>query len=384
MNELTTTLHEGVQEALHLAFHNCLQTNNQTKTAIPYIVGPPGGGKSACLEVACQNYDKVGFISIHFAFKPLEDISGLPYAMNITINGNTMQGTKWSLPQLITIFYAQAQQVDYLIILIDDYHLCSKDHQNLGYELFTEHTLRGFDLPSNSAIILAGNDSALSNSVRLSSGIVGRVYIIYVKTDYNYWKNEYAIPTNIHGEIITFLNNSINRNKYFHADEDFKPYASPRAWSNLSIAWNSLKNQKFFKLHNLVQGHVGIESAAAFMTHYKIYSAINCKQIFQTGQFSISNSAINGYIFGTAIISYYMQHLKKKGNEHNREVLVNIINKLCKNHKEIAIAIMKEFNNSLKTYYKQFNSEYTKIMTALKTENREAIINAVIKIRNGS
>jgi hypothetical protein len=383
MNELTTDLHDGVNEALQMAFHNCIQTNNQSKTAIPYIVGPPGGGKSACLDIACHNYDKVGFISIHFAFKPLEDISGLPYAEKIEINGVKMVGTRWSLPQLITIFFAHAKQVEYLIILIDDYHLCSKDHQNLGYELFTEHSIRGFHLPQNSAIVLAGNDSSLSNSVRLSSGIVGRVYIIYVETDYNYWKINYAIPNNVHGEIISFLNNDINRNKYFHEDEDFKPYASPRAWSNLSIAWNILDQSKYFKLHNLTQGHIGIEAAAAFMTHYKIYSTINCKKIFQTGNFKISNSAVDGYIFGTAIISHYMQNLKKKGNENNRAILIDIINTLCKNNKEIAIAIMKEFNISLETYYKKFNSEYAKIMTGLKIENREAIINAVIKIRNG-
>ncbi len=383
MEELKTKLHHAIQEGLQLAFHNCVQQSNQNKTAIPYIVGPPGGGKSACLESECLNYNKVGFISIHFAFKPLEDISGLPYAYNITINGNSMQGTRWTLPQLITLFYQHAKLVDYLIILIDDYHLCSKDHQNLGYELFTNHSLRGFHLPSNSAIILAGNDSALSNSVRLSSGIVGRVYIINAKTDYDYWKYNYAIPNNVHSEIISFLNNTINKNKYFHQEEDFKPYASPRAWSNLSIAWNVLKNINSFKLHNLAQGHIGINAASAFMTHYKIYSKIDCEKIFQTGKFKIPSSSIDSYIFGTAIISYYTQLLKKK-DDNNRNILIEIIDQLCDNYKEIAIAIMKEFNISLETYYQKFNSEYSKIMTGLRQKNREAIIEAVIKIRNGN
>jgi len=381
MDELTIDLHESIDIALQMSFHNCIQTNNHFKTAIPYLIGPPGGGKSASLNASCQKYKKVGFISIHFAFKPLEDISGLPYAEKITINGTELTGTRWSLPQLITIFYAQSQLYDYLIILIDDYHLCSKDHQNLGYELFTEHSLRGVYLPQNSAIILAGNDSTLSNSIRLSSGISNRVFMMFVVTNYDHWKFEYAIPNNIRPEILSFLNNKINQRKYFHEDENIKSYASPRTWSYLSIAWDLLEKNSNLKLHHICQGHIGIKASSAFMAHCKIFNTINCEKIFQTGKFNIPQSSIDGYIFGTAIISYYIQNLKKN-NDTNRKILCQIIDELCKYHKEIAIAIMKEFNLSLNTYYSKFKSEYNKIMNNIDSQNRDNIIKTVIELKN--
>jgi len=90
---------------------------------------------------------------------------------------------------------------------------------------------------------------------------MNRVQKIYVDTEYQYWKNNYAVPMGLHPAIISFLE-AADYKHHFHADEDVKdPWASPRSWTNLSTKITYC--EKIGYMNNIRE----IERLALFCSH---------------------------------------------------------------------------------------------------------------------
>ena len=64
-----------LQDVMNLVIESCHLQRMGTDVAIPYIVGPPGGGKTKSIEAAAKSCDWL-LDSCHFAMKPLEEIGG--------------------------------------------------------------------------------------------------------------------------------------------------------------------------------------------------------------------------------------------------------------------------------------------------------------------
>lgn len=336
--EITIPLHEAlklVKTAIELYLEG-------TDIAIPYLIGPPGGGKTESIKSTFKDYN---IFTLHLAYMPIEEIAGLPINITVQYNGKSYNGTEWSLPEIISKLYELANDKK-TILFIDDFHLCSPAQMSYGYQLFTDRKLRNYKLPDNVAIILAGNSSPNAGAKVIQSGITNRCSLIKVHTDYDHWKKEFGI-FNVHPVILSFFSNDVNR-KYFHMDEQVnKPWSSPRSISRLSnlITRIELDHQLTYnEMLTLSTSHIGEEAAAALTQYYILYKDINVTKIFDTNTFDDAKN-YNIFIYMHACLNeFYNRYLSNNKNEKKKAIqtLGLLIGKFINDHPEIIVALLKE------------------------------------------
>lgn len=343
------------------------------ETAIPYLQGAPGAGKTAIINEWAKKYNW-NILSIHFALLPIEEVSGIPLPKKVISNGVEYSGTEWTMPGIISNLY-EFDQTKPTLLFLDDFHLCSPDHLNLGFEMFTNRSIHGFKIPSNVAFILAGNASSKAGSKTGNSAIINRCSINPVKMDFNYWKTNFAKPKGINLKILSFLSNDKN-NKYFHGDEMInKPWASPRSWTRLSEVLTELEtfgDITYTDLLYYTEAHVGSEAATEFAAYYKFYMDVEMDKIFAgIKNIEVPSDMSGQYIYMLAAVDQFGRIM----TDTAYEVLAKISVAIAKKNVSISTVGAKEIASSFeysvwekytaflkkesKTYYTKISNEIT-------------------------
>jgi hypothetical protein len=321
--------------------------------AIPFLQGAPGCGKTALIKSWANKYGW-NLLSIHFALIPIEEISGLPEQKNVVINDVTYSGTEWTLPEILTKLY-QLNQSKPTILFLDDFHLCSPDHLNLGFEMFTNRAIRGNKLPDNVAFILAGNASSKAGTKSGNSAIINRCSINPVHMDFNYWKKQYAFKNELNYKILSFLSNEKNK-KFFHMEEmTNKPWASPRSWTRFSEILNPLEealnnNIPYQDLIYFAESHVGAEAASEFTAYYKLYLETEMDKVFdEKKKIEIPNDMTGQYIYALSAVGEFFNRIKTVGKsklDNQYEILAKIILEIAKKSLSISTVGVGELVDS--------------------------------------
>lgn len=317
------------------------------EVAIPYWRGEPGIAKTALSKKMCD-MSNMNFFATHYGQTPIEEVSGLPYYYDFILQSETYKGTKWTCPEILTNLYKLSEDKNKITIwLLDDFHLASPGMMALGYEMFTERKLRGYEIPNNVAILLAGNTSVKAGSKKnLFSAVANRCAIFPVCMDFEYWKKEYAVPNNINSKIIGFLSNPTYR-KYVQEEEQLdKPWASYRSWTKFSNILNPLEDNGRINMNDVLYycaSHNGDEAASKFATYYKIFSEVEVEKIFDKKiPIIIPSDMSNQYIYMIATISEFNKRYSESKKFEYIDIISDIILKIAKTRIEIAIVGLKE------------------------------------------
>jgi hypothetical protein len=279
--------------------------------AIPYLQGAPGCGKTSIINAWAKKYNW-NLFSVHFALMPIEEISGIPLVKKILSGNNEFSGTEWTLPGIVSKLY-ELDQSKPTILFLDDFHLCSPDHLNLGFEMFTNRSIHGYKIPDNTAFILAGNSSSKAGSKVSNSAIINRCAINPVMMDFDYWKKNFAYKTSLNNKILSFLSNEKNK-KYFHMDEMVnKPWASPRSWTRFSEILNMMEELNpelsYSDLSYYAESHVGTEAGIEFTTYYKLFRETEMEKVFSNEKdINIPDDMTGQYIY---VLSAFNEFSKK-------------------------------------------------------------------------
>lgn len=368
-----------LSDVIDFTIENAFLQVNKIEVNAPYIVGKPGGGKTASIYDMCIK-NHWALISTHIAMKPLEELGGIPQFDRIVINGEEVLATEWSLPDIMKVFLKVsadikekhkklkqegkiAKENPVLIWLVDDMHLCLEEHMNLFYEPLTERTLRGYKFPDNLAIVMAGNHgSDKANAQVMNSAIMNRIVLLPTKTEYDIWKKNFAIRNKVHPAVVSFLGNSIYQ-KYFHEDELVDDaWASPRTWTRLANeikareTWN--RKGKFFSnkmlFSGVCRGYVGKEATSHFVKYYDIFSKFDIKDIIEKADtFELPPDEIDQYALLSALTVYYIENF----NASIAKSVAKIIYKYILNKKSLAfiiatdLAVYETNSKSVKTKY---------------------------------
>lgn len=310
-NGKQTSLHEGLQIAIDL----CLERINENfqETPIPYMVSGPGAGKTkVSKEITSQN--NCGFMSITMGLKTYDEVSCLPYIhSNLDPITNVAKPTiEWIKAEFIDQIWKESLKHEKLLVLLDDYHLCSSEMQKIGNELFTYHALHGHKLPPNCAFFAAGNSSTKSGANIILSSIISRMLPYEVYPDKNYWIENFAQPKGLNSTVLSFLSREINSPYFFEAESN-DPTGSPRTWSHLGHSIDVLSRRINFKenintLNLIVSGCVSKSATKEFMDFYQIYSKVPVNEIFKTGDF-LYPSEVEKYAFIIAITDYLISEI---------------------------------------------------------------------------
>ncbi len=306
------------------AFHN-----------VYYVVGPPGGGKTEMMksQAAARN---IGVLAYTPALERVEKFGGIPDIFNIWVNQDTLTDysgpepknhaeaieknvqreirTEWSVPQMICEIRDKAREHEFVVVLLDDWHLCPANIQQIGFEVFTHRSLNGHKIPDNVAFILAGNEKSAAGAKVQLSAIRNRCTMLWAKSDVNYWVDEFAIPHGLHPVGISFFSIREHQN-YFHEEESTnEQYGSPRSWTAVFNNLTDLEKDRSFDhtktsdkkiMRAIIQGCVGPRAAKDFFEYYDIYSKIPVNQIFAGAKIEIPQDAIARYAYASAVSSKF-------------------------------------------------------------------------------
>lgn len=311
------------------------------KMATPYIAGKPGGGKSEMLKFACEK-KAIGFLPITVGLIRPERFSGIPDFKREALYNNmgaqigTELQTEWSVPEIVCAMREMSKRYEKVLVLYDDWHIAAPEIQASGFETFTYRSINGHAIPQNVGIMLAGNNSSLAGARAAYSAVMNRVCKIYVNTDFDHWRDKYAIRHNLNNEILSFLDTESYRH-YFHGEEDARePWPSPRSWTEGSRAIDRMSRSGFDLksdignnvLLNIICAHVGNKAGSEFMTWHNIYSKIDAKRIFDTGRWTFPTKAIDRFAFGATCTDEFINRWAKK--EKEPEKYKTAANNYCK------------------------------------------------------
>lgn len=316
-----------------------LALKDDVEIAIPFICGAPGGGKTASIKAECEARDW-NLLVRNTAMMLYEEFSGIP---DVKTNEKGEIFAQWSKPQLVEDAERLAANGKPVLIFFDDWHRTNASIQSLGFETFSAkingfHTLKGFSLPKKTIFLIAGNDSVAAGAREQLSAIMNRVSKKYVKTNYDYWKNEFALGK-INPIILGFLD-QLDNHKYFHMEESqFEPWASPRSWTYLSTKMSALESSKLnYGNPELVaefSSYIGTEAASKLIQYWIYYKTVNVVEIFKTGHYKIPPDIVSRYIFSYAISYEFVNRWNNSALKASAEqVFCKILNDVYKISKE--------------------------------------------------
>jgi len=355
-------LHEVINEVLW----NCHLQTQGVDVGIPFICGAPGGGKTASINYLSKEYG-FAIVATHLALKPIEETGGIPQFDTIMVNGKPVLGTIWSFPDIMkTLFELSELKKDSIVVwLLDDSHLLSPIHMSLLYELFTERSLRGYKIPNNCAMVMAGNTSSKSGAKSMFSAIVNRCVLMPVYTDFNGWKNNFALKeeSRVHPAFLSFLGNQ-RYQKFFHEEEQVDvAWGSPRSWTRFA---NEVKSRETYykKIISpdtclyLGSGYVGKEGASEFTTYYRIFSEFDINSILTDYKtYQLPSDPVKLYALAYALTTNYVGRADRDKFLPN---IAHLIGLFMKTASELSIMIIKEI--------RQFE----------KVSNKKNILNKII------
>ena len=363
----------SLHEVIDIINTMCEMQVNGLDSAIPYLRGNPGGGKTESIRaMAMENGDE--FISCHFALKQPEDLGGIPQFTTFKNGKEEILSTKWSIPEILETLIRTSERAKKngkkVIFFLDDIHRSGPFHVTALFELLSERKIRDIALPDNVALVLAGNGSIKAGAQLTNSAIINRCSVYDVYTDFDYWSEHFALPHKFNPHIHSFLKNSRYQH-FFHEEEDIdKPWGSPRSWTKLSNLINLMfeKKQKMpaDKLSYICQAHVGEKAAKEFVAYYQIISKFKINEIFKFINQSLHDNTLSETIDKTiektkssvsdelqfyalshaAVIEFLQKSAKERKKLKYNENLCVLLLALEKNPKnpfpEMAISIIKE------------------------------------------
>lgn len=412
-------LHEVVQ----IILGNCRLQINGVDVAVPYLQGKPGAGKTETIRAAAIDLDW-GLISTHFALKMLEELGGIPQFSNVVVDGEERIATEWSFPDIMSSMFllsaqATVKEVGGVVIknkhsgrivkahpkiskdeflsedspyeinvkleelievkgdgkrrgviwLMDDMHLCGPTHMAMLYELLTERKLREYHLPHNVAIVLAGNTSQKAGAKTTFSAIVNRCAMFPIETSFDHWKNEFALPNNLHTAVVSFLTNG-SYQKHFHQEEQVDaPWASPRSWTRFASMLKEMETVAGGKLSvddlkYIATGHVGTAAASDFVQYYKIFTNFDMKKIFTDyKKFDAYVSKLDTaaqFALSYAIITEFMgqNEADRKKLDYYEKIahMIIALNSDKVKASELGYTVLKELNSILRSNPTEFKN----------------------------
>jgi hypothetical protein len=227
------------------------------------IIGPPGGGKTRCVEQAAEAMG-IGYVHIHGPTMPAEDF-GVP------VPNHTTGSLDFFLPMAKFPFVGDDTWPEFGIIAIDEIAGMNNDQQKVVANMMQERELHGRKLKPGWLFVCTGNrqeDRAGAN--RILSHLNDRYTTIDYEMKTEDWI-EWAYANDVAPQVIAFI---LWRSDLLMPtfDPNIPKNATPRGWAEgVSPA---LDNTPAAGLFEAIKGDVGEGPAVEFMAFNDIYMSV--------------------------------------------------------------------------------------------------------------
>lgn len=246
---------------------------------VPFLIGPPGVGKSAFLQQAAKA-NNLKYVDIRLTGKEASDIGGLPDFMEIKDSkGNTTGRMTTFTPtdlfplkgitsqdELIKLDSAgnilleadgkTPQRYDGWLVNLEEFTSADDAVQSACYQLILDRQVGKYHLHDNVFLVACGNganDGAIASKV--GTAIKSRVVTIEVACEFTPWMN-WAAKEGIHHYITDYLSWRPEFLHKFEAQSNDLNFPCPRTWSMLS---NIIEAEGSYtdSVHRLALGTIG-------------------------------------------------------------------------------------------------------------------------------
>ena len=240
-------------------------------------LGAPGVGKS---QIIRQIGEKYGYkvIDLRLAQMSEVEIGGLIYP------NEDRTRTRWLSPEILP---DEERDGEKTILLLDEITSCPKRVQVAAYQLILDRRVGQYTLPEGTFVIGLGNrEDDEGVYIRLAGPLADRFEILYIDTDFKTWKNDYAIPYNVHPYVVEYLSfkpKALHTQEY---DKESMVFATPRSWDRVSRILKVDSDLSNPVIRYKIAGNVGETEADQF-----IIFITNIKDRVTTDRFLMSGEA---------------------------------------------------------------------------------------------
>ena len=225
---------------------------------VPFILGAPGGGKSACARDIVQSLGIENVIEFTASLRDPVDVLGVP--------DNTGMYTRWVPPQE---FYQLRQGVGRAALILEELSDAPVPMQNALCGVIYDRRAGNLKLSDQLFIIATGNRTEdKSGANRITSKLANRTRRFDFQENIDDW-TEWALDNDIDPVLIQFLRFRPGLLSDFDANRFANP--TPRAWERVNLIPDSLDSGLFF---DNVAGEVGEGAAAEFTGFKRIYMSL--------------------------------------------------------------------------------------------------------------
>lgn len=227
---------------------------------VPFIIGRPGGGKSACARDALRTLGFTDENTVEFtaSLRDPVDVLGTP--------SNTGEYTKWVPPQE---FYKLRQGVGRCALLLEELSDAPVPMQNALCGVIYDRRAGQLQLSDQLFIIATGNSTEdKSGANRITSKLAGRTRRFDFTENVDDW-TEWALANEIDPVLIQFLRFRPNLLSDFDPNRFANP--TPRTWERVNLIPADLPEALFFAN---VAGEVGEGAAAEYTGFRRIYEGL--------------------------------------------------------------------------------------------------------------
>lgn len=225
---------------------------------VPFILGAPGGGKSACARDIVQALGIENVVEFTASLRDPVDVLGTP--------NNTGDFTRWVPPEE---FYKLRQGVGRAALILEELSDAPVPMQNALCGVIYDRRAGNLQLSDNLFIIATGNRTAdKSGANRITSKLANRTRRFEFQENIDDW-TEWALDNDIDPVLIQFLRFRPPLLSDFDANRFANP--TPRSWERVNLIPPSLDGALFF---DNVAGEVGEGAAAEYTGFKRIYMSL--------------------------------------------------------------------------------------------------------------
>jgi hypothetical protein len=225
---------------------------------VPFILGAPGGGKSACARDVVKTLGFERVVEFTASLRDPVDVLGTP--------NNIGAYTQWVPPQE---FYDLRQGTGRCALILEELSDAPIPMQNALCGVIYDRRAGQLQLSDNLYIIATGNRTEdKSGANRITSKLAGRTRRFDFTENVDDW-TEWALDNEIDPILIQFLRFRPNLLSDFDPNRFANP--TPRTWERVSLIPADMPEQLFY---DNVAGEVGEGAAAEFTGFRKIYLSL--------------------------------------------------------------------------------------------------------------
>lgn len=225
---------------------------------VPFILGAPGGGKSACARDVVSELGFDNVVEFTASLRDPVDVLGTP--------NNAGEYTKWIPPEE---FYQLRAGQGRCALILEELSDAPIPMQNALCGVIYDRRAGNLKLSDELHIIATGNRTEdKSGANRITSKLANRTRRFDFVENIDDW-TEWALDNDIDPVLIQFVRFRPGLLSDFDANRFANP--TPRAWERVNAIPSTLPEQLFF---DNVAGEVGEGAAAEFTGFRKIYMSL--------------------------------------------------------------------------------------------------------------